>query len=387
MHPSGGGPPRVVVGHALQLRRQGHEPEVLATLQTGDEQEVRGAWRNLAEAGVELRLFQRSRPNMVGLSSTLNSFIDQSIDSFDILHIHGIWEHCLAYAGTSAHNAGVPFVLAPHGMLDRWSRRRSAFRKAVGSRLLGTRRMMQLADAAQFGSNEERDEASDLKIDWRSFVVPNGLFIDQYVRTPGLGVDQLATEFPQLAGRSPLLLFYSRMHPKKGVHLLLDAVAQLAKIHPRIGLLVAAIAQDREYEAQIRARAISDDLKNCSAVTTKYTGDRGKLLFNAADVFVLPSHQEGFSIAIVEAMAYGLPIVITEPCHMSFVRDIRGGEVVPVTLEGIMNGLLHVIEAGSQGRAEMGMNGRKWVENNCSWENVGKQLEFMYKEVVRSKRF
>lgn len=387
MHPRTGGPPHVVAGHALVLKRRGHDPELIATVGADDEEAVRAAWKDLQEAGIPLHLFHRSAPGMIGRSVSFNRFIDERIGSFDVMHIHGIWEHCLAYAGQAAHAEGVPYVLEPHGMLDRWSRARSSAKKAIASRLLGTRSLMRHADGAQFGTDEERDEAADLGMPWRPFLVPNGLDAERFVRLAGEGCEPLFEEFPQLRGRLPLLLFYSRMHPKKGIDLLLEAMARLAGDHPDAGLLVAAIRQDASYEAKIRERAQRDDLCERVAVTTSYQGDRAKIPINAADVFVLPSYQEGFSMAIVEAMAYALPLVITDTCHMDVVREIGAGEVTPVTVEGVEAGLRKVIEASEDDRRAMGERGREWVLANCTWDCIGEKLESMYRELRSAKGY
>jgi len=246
--------------------------------------------------------------------------------------------------------------------------------------------MMRCADGAQFGTPGERDEAADIGMPWRPFIVPNGIVAGRFERAPGEGVEPLYEEFPQLRGRSPLMLFYSRMHPKKGIDLLLEAMARLAGDHPDAGLLVQVIEQDKAYESRMRARAARTDLCDRVAISTLFTGERGLIPFNASDLFVLPSHQEGFSMAIIEAMAYGLPVMITDKCHMGVVSEIDAGEVVPATVDGVTGGLDRMIRAGSDRRAEMGAHGRDWVLANCTWERVAEQLEAMYEELIRAKQ-
>ena len=354
MHPREGGPPRIVEGHALGLKQRGHEPEVLAVMLPGDEEAVRREWRELEAAGIPLHLFPAISPVVIGRSPKFNAFIDKHVAEFDVVHIQCVWEHCLAYAGKAAYRAGVPFVLTPHGMLDRWCRARSSWKKAAASRVFGTRTMMRYADGAQFGTPGERDEAADIGIPWRPFIVPNGIVAGRFERAPGVGVEPLYEEFPHLRGRSPLMLFYSRMHPKKGIDLLLEAMARLAPNHPDAGLLVQVIEQDKAYESRMRERAARADLRDRVAISTLFTGERGIIPFNAADLFVLPSHQEGFSMAIIEAMAYGLPVVITDKCHMGVVSEIDAGEVIPATVDGVAGGLDRMIRAGSARRAQQG---------------------------------
>ncbi len=384
MHPSGGGPPRVVLGHALQLKARGLEPHVLATHLPGKADEVKECWPELVQAGIPFSLFERTGPDAIGRSPAFAAFLRDRIGEFDVMHIHGVWERCLAQAGLTAHRAGVPYVLAPHGMLDRWSRARSTLKKAIASRVLGSRAMMRHASAAQFGTEEERDEAGDLGMPWRPVIIPNGIFLERFDRDPSAELGPMFEEFPQLRGRSPLMLFYSRMHPKKGVDLLLEAMAGLAKDFPEAGLLVAALAQDAPYESQVRERALREDLADRVAITTEYTGEKGMMAINASDIFVLPSHQEGFSMAIVEAMAYRMPVAITEPCHMGVVAQHDAGSVVPVA--EIERGLRDVVGAGPDGWSRMGANGREWVERHCTWEAIGEKLETTYRELIAAPK-
>ena len=123
-----------------------------------------------------------------------------------------------------------------------------------------------------------------------------------------------------------------------------------------------------------------------NTLTTSYTGERGIIPINASDVFVLPSHQEGFSIAVAEALAYGLAMVITDTCHLEVVSEIGAGEVVPATVDGITQGLERVIRAGPEGRAQMGARGREWVLTHCTWERIGEQIESMYEELIRARQ-
>ena len=90
-------------------------------------------------------------------------------------------------------------------------------------------------------------------------------------------------------------------------------------------------------------------------------------------------------MAIVEAMAYGLPTVITDTCHMGVVAQVGAGEVVPVTVDGIAQGIDRVLSAGSERRAAMGACGREWVLANCTWDRIGEKLESMYEQLINAK--
>jgi glycosyltransferase involved in cell wall biosynthesis len=319
-------------------------------------------------------------------SPGLVSFVRAHIAEVDIVHLHGTWAHCLAATARIARRAGVPYVVAPHGMLDRWSRRRSQLKKAIWSWLVGTRRMLRHAAGLQFGTREEADEAADLRLRCPVFLIPNGIDPGRFLRNPGEGVEQLHEEFPGLRGRSPVVLFFSRLHPKKGVDLLMEAFARVATEFPNAGLLVAAIPEDPECKRRAIQRSQQSDLAGRAFVTTEYVGERGRIAINAADVFALPSHQEGFSVALLEALAYGLPALITDRCHMPEVGRVGAGLVVPATVDGLTEGLRDLLSRGPGELARMGQQGRRWVRTDYSWPGLVERLVDVYGQLVGKGR-
>ena len=92
MHPSRGGPPRVVLGHALQLKKRGLDPVVIGTFGPGEESASRTGWPELAEAGIELKLFPRVGYDSLGRSPEFNHWFTDHAASFDVMHLHGLWE-------------------------------------------------------------------------------------------------------------------------------------------------------------------------------------------------------------------------------------------------------------------------------------------------------
>ena len=383
MIPGEGDPPGVVAGRALALAARGHEVTVAATVAPGAAEQVRAAWPQLAAAKrVRLELFQRNRPTALGMSRRFNAFVRREIAGFDVLHVHRVWEHCLAYAAAQARRHGVPYVVTPQGMLDERSRRRSPFQKALARGLLGTQRMLDGADALQFGSAGERDEAEDAVTRGNPHVIAEGVGAAPATVDRDFARQQVVGDFPQLEGAEPLVLCSARLHPEKGADVLLEAVARQPE---SVKLLVAGLPDDAAYEARLRRRAAADDLKDRVAVTTDYTGARRQLALAAADVFALPSHEEGFSAAVVEAMALGLPLLLSDRCHMDVVAEVGAGKVAPATPAGQASALWELVSAGAERRAEMGRNARQWFLDNCTWDRIAEQLESMYRELAKKR--
>ena len=380
MHPSQGGPPVVVAGHAAILCELGHDVTVVTTSLESQKSETVEAWPQLS--GVEFLQFHRDKPYTLGASKALKGYLAENIKKFDVVHLHGVWEQCLTHVGQSALRHSIPYVLAPHGMFDHYSMVQSRAKKWIARYLFGAQSMFRNVSSVQFGTKDERDEAKALNIPWQTCIIRNG--VPESIFVEKTSVIDLESMFPLLKGADPLLAFFSRMHYKKGIDILLEAFSRVAQDFPTAKCLIAALAQDVDYEAQIRQRAAQSDLAESVVVTTELTGARGQGVLLAADIFVLPSRQEGFSMAIIEAMANRLPVLITDQCHMDFVSEIEAGVVVGDNVDSVEDGLRKLLTMDAAQHRQQGERGRQWVQGNCTWQSIGKQLESLYLSLLRA---
>ncbi len=380
MHPKDGGPPRVVSGSALALAREGVSVEIATTGLLEEEAATRAAWPELAAAGIPLHIFPRTGPWAIGISPGLEAFARQRAGDFDILHIHCIWENALARAARAFHAAGKPYCVSAHGMLDRWQVRRSKAKKWVARTVFGIGRMLRDADAILYGSREEAGEGADLRLPGQSLVMPNGIILptapaDDSVR------QSLLERFPALRDASRTVLFFSRLHPKKGLDLLVDAFGRVKADFPGAALFAVAIPQDAAHEADVKARIAALQPANI-ILTTELVGPLAKGVFAVADIFCLPSHQEGFSIAITEAAGAGMAMLITDKCHMPEIAESGAGLVVPDTVDGLEAGLRHMLALDPSQLRDMGRNAATLVAENYTWERVALKLIAAYRGLL-----
>lgn len=383
MHPRDGGPPRVVYGSAAALARAGCKVEIVTMGDPQDEAATREAWADLAEAGVAMTIFPRNFLFQLGRSAALVDFMKCNVARFDLLHIHCVWESALADSAAIFRRAGKPVLVSPHGMLDRWQLRQSAFKKRIARVFFGTGAMLSRADALLYGSQEEADEAAHLGLPGRVALMPNGASPLE-IADPKGAREALHAKFPRLREWRRTVLFFSRLHPKKGLDMLVEAFGRVHRDFPDAGLFAAAIAQDREYEADVRAQiaALGD---TPIVLTTELSGPAAKTVFTVSDVFCLPSHQEGFSIAIVEAASAGLPELITDTCHMQEIADEGAGLVVPASVDGLERGLREMLSLDQAALAEMGRKARDVIAARYTWESVAEQLIAAYGAALSGK--
>lgn len=381
MHPRGGGPPRVMVGSALALAGQGHQVTIAAEFDPGEEAQVRTAWRDLDAAGVKLELFPASGRLPINGTPAIAKMFNARIAEWDVVHLHGVWDRPLIAAGNAARRAKVPYLISPHGMLDRWSFGRQPLKKWFALHILGAHRLLYGATAIVFGTQDEAEEAS-LTGPWRTEIVPNGVPETMLApRDPGAR-QKLHEALPQSRDWTRILLFYARFHPKKGLDMLIEAFSQVAPDHPGTALLAAGIPEDAEYEKTLHAQTAASPVAGRIVLTSQFAGPEARFLLDAADILALPSHQEGFSMAVIEGMARGLPVLITTRCHFPEVEAEGAGRVVAATPEALAEGLLDLLAKDDAALRTMGDAGAKLVADRFTWTQVARQLGDAYARAV-----
>jgi len=378
-----GGPPRVVNGSAVALARAGCEVEVATMGDVGEADVIRGAWPEMAEQQIPLHVFPRGFPRLIGRSRELSEFVKANLDRFDVLHVHCVWETGLADAAAIFRKAGKPVLVSAHGMLVRWELRRSRLKKRIARMFFGTGALLNRSYAVLYGTQEEADEASPLRLASRVVLMPNGA-TPLHISDALVAREAVLEKFPVMRDWNRTILYFSRLHHKKGLDLLVEAFGRIYREFPGAGLFAAAIEQELEFETQVRDQiAAMGDAP--IILTTAMSGPSARIAFTVADIFSLPSHQEGFSIALLEAASAGLPLLITDTCHMSEVADEGAGVVVPVTVDGLEGGLRRLLSIDDAALAEMGRRAAEVIATRYTWESVAARLIAVYSAAVVDK--
>ncbi len=305
--PAGGGPPENLLQLARGYREVDVEPEVLSL--DAPEASYLGRYPFPVHALGPAR-------GTFGYSPAARGWLEAHARRYDGILIDGLWQYPGLAARAGALAARVPYFVFPHGMLDPWFRRRYPAKhlKKQAFWWLGQYRVLRDADRVIFTTEAERDLAPETFTphQWRDAVVPLGTN-----RPEGDPEAQRAAFFgalPALRGRR-FLLFLSRIHPKKGCDLLLRAFCQVAPAHPELDLVMAGPDPDG-LRPGLEAIASEAGLAGRVHWPGMLQGDAKWGAFRAAEAFVLPSHQENFGIAIAEAIACGLPVLISDKINI-----------------------------------------------------------------------
>jgi glycosyltransferase involved in cell wall biosynthesis len=304
----------------------------------------------------------------------LGRHLESVVGAIDVLHAHGVWDVLLRAACGVARRRGVPYVVAPHGMLDPWSLSQRALKKRVAL-ALGYRRML---EGAAFLHTLNRDEAAllaPLGLRTPVEVVPNGVFIEEIEPLPPAGA--FRADHPGL-GEAPYVLFLGRLHHKKGLDYLAEAFAIAARELPDLNLVVAGpeSGAGEDFRRRVAAHGIGTRVH---LVGPLYARDKYAALAGAA-CFCLPSRQEGFSIAALEALACGVPAVLSPACHFPEVEEAGAGRVVPCEPRAIAAALVDVVRH----TAVMRSKASELVRHHFLWGNIASMMLDRYARAAGS---
>jgi glycosyltransferase involved in cell wall biosynthesis len=248
-------------------------------------------------------------------------------------------------------------------------------RKWVYEQLFEWRNLTRAA-ALHFTTLEEEELTRPLGIPTRGVVVPPGLHVERYQRAPASGVPP---PWPEAQGRR-VVLYLGRLNFKKGLDVLTQAFGDLARRRPDVHLVLAG-PDDEGYGARVRGwLGEVGALERCTIVGMQ-VGAAKLAALHGADVFVLPSYSENFGVSVVEAMASGLPVVISD--RVNIWREIAGaraGLVVPPDPGAISRALATVLD--DPDRQAMAERGRRLVSERFSWAAAGARMLDVYREIV-----
>ena len=302
--------------------------------------------------------------------------LERSIRSAEVVHFHGLWQGHTRRGARAARLANVPYLVAAHGMAEPWAMRHKALKKRVYTALVEGKNLRRASCLHALA----RPEVGHLRaIAPRTPValIPNGVDLRPFDDLPGRST--LEAEHPELIGKF-VVLFFGRLHAKKGLDLLAGALGALKRDHPSLHVLLAGNDDGAlgPFLARAEAEGVSDRITRVGHVS----GDRARQVWAAADAFVLPSYSEGFSMAILEALACRLPSIITTACHFPELARLGGGIEVEPTLDRVTHGLRGLLERSDGERQDLGRRGRALVEAHYTWDRQAERLAEVYRWVA-----
>jgi glycosyltransferase involved in cell wall biosynthesis len=293
----------------------------------------------------------------------------------DAVIIEGIWQYHAFATWRALRGSGIPYFVYTHGMLDPWFKRTYPLKhfKKWAYWPWADYRVLRDATGVLFTTEQERQLARQSFWLYRANESVVGYGTSEPPGDADLQREVFLQRFPHLRGKR-LLLFLSRIHPKKGVDLLIEAFAAVASSDPRLRLVIAGPDQVG-WQAALQRRAAELGIAERLTWAGMISGDLKWGAFRCAELFCLPSHQENFGIVVAEALACGLPVAIAEPVNISAEVAAAGAGLVHAdTIAGSTEALRHWLALSTEEKQQMGTKGEKLFAQQFDFSSVAKNL-------------
>lgn len=365
-----GGPIRSVHGLCRALAARGHDVHVFTTNVDGPGVSAVPTGLPVSLEGVAVTYFPTGIGRRIYRSPAMATALIRAVPEFDVVHLHSVFLWPTTIAARTARRCGVPYVLAPRGMLvGDLIRRKSALVKSAWIHLF-ERQNLEAAASVHVTSDIEADEIVRLGLPVRRFdVITNG--IDK----PDPGSSDVGSDIA-----APVVLSLGRINWKKGLDRLIAAF-----VHVPAAQLVIAGNDEEDYTLELKALAARLGIERRVSFVGAVHGPEKWAWLRRADLFALASHSENFGIAVLEAMASGRAVLVTPEVGLAKAIAGAGAGMVsngsPEDFGAAMAGLM----ADPRARKMMGEAGRRLAETSYSWDGIASRTEAVYESCRRAQ--
>lgn len=379
MSSSSGGPSAAVLNMVRALSAREHHCDIVTTDDDGPNRRLPvalGSWNDMP--GGRIRHHRRQFVHYT-TSFGLGAWLRNGVRDYDLVHAHGLFSFAPVVAALAARHHAIPYVFSPHGVLNRWGleHRRPLAKRVSIAMLEGP--LLRRAAGVHFTSATEQEQALRLGIPLRSAVVMLGMPFEGMDLEPAAG--SAMRENGAAHPREPAILFLSRLHAIKRLDLLIESFSQVVRERPETRLWVAGDGP-AELVATLRSQAEALGIEESIAWFGHVQGDAKTDLLHRARMLIMPSYSENFGVAAAEAMAAGIPVIVSEGVGIApLVRESGAGFVFDGTSRGLVP-LLRQLLSDDALHARMACAARKAVRNELSLDTFGRHLEDMYRSFV-----
>ncbi len=374
-----GGPSQMVLGLSKALAEAGVEVTLITTNSNGDQGQLPldvPLETPIKQNGYEIIYFNCSPFRRYKFSLELLKWLRINASNYDLAHIHALFSPVSTFAARVCKKQNLPYILRPLGTLDPKDLNKKKQLKYLYGNLLEKPNLANSV-GVHFTSQTEADVSETFGAKINPLVVP------------------LAVEKPETLAKNhniranlgiphdkPLLLFMSRIEPKKGLDLLIPSLEKLLTEGFDFHFVLAGSnPQDQDYEAKIKQQINNSGLGKHTTITGFVRGETKLGLLQEADLFVLPSYYENFGIAVVEAMAMGLPVLISDQVYIwQEIEKANAGWICTCNQEDLTD-KLRLVFNHSQEMAIKSINAQKLVEDKYTPKAIARQMITVYKEL------
>lgn len=377
LDPVHGGPPSVVLRMAAAQALAGAEVWLYSIERPGREADIEHTLCGIPGIEHVRRISEICTSRLDRLRGiSARAFLRRMHKEFDLVHVHGFWRPSLHAILAESGRGHLPYVITPHGMLARWSLLQKPVRKKIAL-ALAWRKLTQKALFLHALTRAEEEDLTRLGIRSAVEVVPNGFFLEEIGNLPPPGA--FLSAHPELEGQR-YILFLARLHYVKRVDLLIRAFAKVARSIADIRLVLAG--PDCGMQGQLQHLLDGLNLGGRVHLTGPLYGRQKYAAMRDALCFCQSSVYETFSMSILEAMALGVPPVITRECNFDEVEASGAGIVVDGDEDRLAEALLKYCVDGTS-RDAAAARARQLVTTKYTWSAVAARMLEAYEQRLR----
>lgn len=319
--------------------------------------------------------------NSFKYSPPFTDWLQRNVSGFDLVHIHAVFNHACIAAARACRRNNVPYIVRPLGSLDPWSMSQKSLRKAVFWQLTGKRMLREAAAVHYTALAEQQATEASLGLN-HGRIVPLG--VDALVPDPAKDSQSVGSDIPGLVGH-PYVLVLSRLHPKKGLEVLLDAFLFLVKSKQfENWRLVLAGDGSSEHVATLKAKVELHQANRLVLFPGWLNGEKKDAALRQASLLALPSYHENFGLCVMEALACGIPVLISP--HVNLAPDVQAagaGWIAPVEEAAIRAALANALDSRTE-RMKRGLAGYE-LSKKFLWTAIADALLNLYSQILRER--
>ncbi|HHP7245965.1 MAG TPA: hormogonium polysaccharide biosynthesis glycosyltransferase HpsP [Elainellaceae cyanobacterium] len=377
-----GGPSQMVLGFSQALADEGAEVTILTTDSNGDTGQAPldvPLDRPVEQDGYQIHYFHCSPFRRYKFSLGLLQWLTRHAKEYDIAHIHALFSPVSSFSAAIARSHALPYILRPLGTLDPADLHKKRRLKQLYAAAL-ERPNMAGAAAIHFTSKQEATISERFGLKTHDLVMPLGVYVSEPQPDPQRILAQAGIS---ISPHLPLILYMSRIDPKKGLDLLIPALeACFTDGHDFQVVMAGSNPQDPAYEDFIRHSIQSSPLATRTTIAGFVSGQCKTALLQCADLFVLPSYYENFGISVAEAMAAKTPVLISDQVHI--FPDVQRGDagwVCECTVSSLSHQLKIALSDADE-RQRKGANAQLYAQLHYSWRAIAQQAIQTYHGIL-----
>lgn len=348
----------------LKMKVEDAHPVIYSYLDENTEADL-PSWNSM-----EIKLFKKANPFFYSLEIKRNLLSSDG----DILHVHGLWRYPHAFINTwKSKKISKPVIVTPHGMLDPYIIANQSLPKRVLGDMLFAKKAFKNVNVYHALCLAELEVLRTYGITQPIAVIPNGIDMPdttkRYARTD----------------HKKHLLFLGRLHPKKGVDMLIEALGKSNNQHKELlnGWIVDIVGWpqegfDKKLIQMVEEYGLQDKVKFHGGLF----GEAKERMYATSDAYILPSHGEGLPMTVLEAWAWGLPVIMTPQCNIPEGYAHNAAIKIENNSESIYQNLNSFLLMSEDDQKAMGDNGKRLVKNNFTWELSAKKMVKLYHWIV-----